>query len=343
MTSLNYYYYIEVCKDMNFTVTARRLYVSQQSISRHIEALENYYQTRLFIRKPRLALTESGREVLKTAQLIFDAERQLKQTLAQMSDQSAETIVVASTAKRASIFLPAVMDKIWADYPNLSISRVASRSQLTVEDLLSGKVDFHIGYRNNMSSSNGLDIHDLMQDPVVFAISRSLFHKTFGEAAEILSRSESGVDLAVFRNIPFLANTQLSETSESYYPYIQDVIRSCFSRIRATSISSLDTMLDMCARESGIIYLSKMSLYDYLTRNPSFTKKHFYYFAAKYNEKNLAMNMAVFFRKSILHTSPCHRRFLDITIDVFKAIDANNHQICFDNGNVTLLNETGIT
>ena len=38
MTSLNYYYYIEVCKDMNFTVTARRLYVSQQSISRHIEA-----------------------------------------------------------------------------------------------------------------------------------------------------------------------------------------------------------------------------------------------------------------------------------------------------------------
>ena len=35
MTSLNYYYYIEVCKDMNFTVTARRLYVSQQSIFRH--------------------------------------------------------------------------------------------------------------------------------------------------------------------------------------------------------------------------------------------------------------------------------------------------------------------
>lgn len=30
MTSLNYYYYIEICKDMNFTVTARRLYVSQQ-------------------------------------------------------------------------------------------------------------------------------------------------------------------------------------------------------------------------------------------------------------------------------------------------------------------------
>ena len=96
------------------------------------------------------------------------------------------SIVAMTMASGIMATMPAVMDKIWADYPNLSISRVASRSQLTVEDLLSGKVDFHIGYRNNMSSSNGLDIHDLMQDPVVFAISRSLFHKTFGEAAEIL-------------------------------------------------------------------------------------------------------------------------------------------------------------
>ena len=148
------------------------------------------------------------------------------------------------------------MDKIWADCPNLSISRVASRSQLTVEDLLSGKVDFHIGYRNNMSSSNGLDIHDLMQDPVVFAISRSLFHKTFRRSSREFDPDQNPEwiwqYLEIFHFLPIHSCLKLSE---SYYPYIQDVIRSCFSRIRATSISSLDTMLDMCAREYAELFI----------------------------------------------------------------------------------------
>ena len=53
-------YFIEASKDLNFTQTAKRLFISQQNLSNHIARLEEYYSVKLFERKPRLALTYAG-------------------------------------------------------------------------------------------------------------------------------------------------------------------------------------------------------------------------------------------------------------------------------------------
>ena len=44
LTSL--YYFQELSKDLNMTKTAERLYISQQTLSNHIQRLEQYYGTR---------------------------------------------------------------------------------------------------------------------------------------------------------------------------------------------------------------------------------------------------------------------------------------------------------
>ena len=59
-------YFAEAAKDLNFTRTAKRLFISQQNLSNHISRLEDYYRVKLFERKPHLALTYSG-EVLLAA------------------------------------------------------------------------------------------------------------------------------------------------------------------------------------------------------------------------------------------------------------------------------------
>ena len=45
LTSL--YYFQELSKDLNMTKTAERLYISQQTLSNHIQRLEQYYGTKL--------------------------------------------------------------------------------------------------------------------------------------------------------------------------------------------------------------------------------------------------------------------------------------------------------
>ena len=57
MDLISLYYFQELSKDLNMTKTAERLYISQQTLSNHIQRLEQYYGTKLFYRKPSLSLT----------------------------------------------------------------------------------------------------------------------------------------------------------------------------------------------------------------------------------------------------------------------------------------------
>ena len=59
--------FLEVCKDMNFTSTARRLNLTQPAVSQHIKWLEENYGTKLFtLHGKKLELTPAG-ELLKNS------------------------------------------------------------------------------------------------------------------------------------------------------------------------------------------------------------------------------------------------------------------------------------
>ncbi len=49
LTSL--YYFSELAKDLHMTRTANRLFISQQTLSNHIQRLEKYYGTKLLYSK----------------------------------------------------------------------------------------------------------------------------------------------------------------------------------------------------------------------------------------------------------------------------------------------------
>lgn len=52
MDLISLHYFQELSKDLNMTKTAERLYISQQTLSNHIQRLEQYYNAPLFIGSP---------------------------------------------------------------------------------------------------------------------------------------------------------------------------------------------------------------------------------------------------------------------------------------------------
>ena len=81
MDLISLHYFQELSKDLNMTKTAERLYISQQTLSNHIQRLEQYYNAPLFYRKPSLSLTCAGEFVLGFAQVMEKEERNLKDIL----------------------------------------------------------------------------------------------------------------------------------------------------------------------------------------------------------------------------------------------------------------------
>ena len=81
MDVLSYYYFTELCKDLNMNRTAERLFVSQQTISNHIQRLEEHYGTRLFYRKPALSLTYAGEYALQFSLRLLREQHNLEEFL----------------------------------------------------------------------------------------------------------------------------------------------------------------------------------------------------------------------------------------------------------------------
>ena len=76
------YTFIEVCKYMNFTRAAEQLNITQPTVSQHIRWLENVYGVSLFsyVGK-KMALTESGRQILNVATTMVHDEKFLKKAV----------------------------------------------------------------------------------------------------------------------------------------------------------------------------------------------------------------------------------------------------------------------
>lgn len=78
MTIKKFYYFCEICKDLNLSHTAKRLFVTQQSLSYVIRTLEQELQCPLFSRSPSgLRLTEQGEYFYGQCRHILD---ELEQT-----------------------------------------------------------------------------------------------------------------------------------------------------------------------------------------------------------------------------------------------------------------------
>lgn len=60
--------FLSVAKNHSFTKASRELFVSQPAITKHIQELENCYQTRLFDRQGNTDRVDCGRSALDGTQ-----------------------------------------------------------------------------------------------------------------------------------------------------------------------------------------------------------------------------------------------------------------------------------
>ena len=88
--------FVVCAEELNFSHAAKKLHISQQALSSSIQKLEKEYQVQLFERKPRVKLTEAGRQLLTRARYILSAEEELRTTLSGLSASASGSITIGS-------------------------------------------------------------------------------------------------------------------------------------------------------------------------------------------------------------------------------------------------------
>jgi len=113
-----------VRRDLNLTETAKALFTSQPGVSKAILELEAELGVDIFARhgKRLRRITEPGREVLKSIEVIMREVGNLKRIGEEFSMQDAGTLSIATTHSQARYFLPEPVAQLRKRFPKVNIS-----------------------------------------------------------------------------------------------------------------------------------------------------------------------------------------------------------------------------
>ena len=182
LTSL--YYFSELAKDLHMTRTANRLFISQQTLSNHIQRLEDHFGAKLLHRKPTLSLTCAGEFVLSFAEVVNKEHRNLLDILSDVEQQERGVLRFGASPLRMNNCLPNILPKFSARYPNVELRVIDAFSSQLEPMVLDDNLDFAIVLSGNPNVK--LVNHHLLNDQVYLCVSDSLLKRYYDNQAEEL-------------------------------------------------------------------------------------------------------------------------------------------------------------
>lgn len=134
--------FLEVCKDMNFTKTARRLNMTQPAVSQHIRWLEEAYGARLFsYQGKKMSLTPAG-EMLKNSAATMSHDILLLREKMQESTRKKRELKIGLTLTIAEFEAAKSMAKYLNENETYSLLLSVGNTRELLKELEEGKIDF---------------------------------------------------------------------------------------------------------------------------------------------------------------------------------------------------------
>ncbi len=262
-------YFVEICKELNFTKAANNMYSSQQCLSLHIKKLEEYYGVRLLERKPKVKLTDAGLLLLEASKSILETDEDLKSKFSYMSQTQEGSISLGIPSGRAKSILNMALPKLKEKYPNVNLIVYETSSTRVIEEKVQdGTLDFGVGSMGNEQSrlTQSLDIIPLSDEKLYLLANRTLIEKYVSPDFSL----ENGAYLKDLMSLPVVMDPQRSRIqSKVNEVYIKNGRKPnvVMSSNRGSSI------IPLCINGYSAIFMLEMILKTTLNENPDLTNK----------------------------------------------------------------------
>jgi len=167
-------YFVAVAEELSFTRAAKKLRISQPSLSEQIRQLESELGTPLFRRLTRgVELTDGGKLLLEQARIILKQVQDAAVGVRRRARGETGRIIIGSTG---SIFHPTILRGLHeckARYPNLTIAAEVevTNASLLLAWLRTGRIDLCL-LSLPINDSEGLAIEPLVDEDCVIALPR---------------------------------------------------------------------------------------------------------------------------------------------------------------------------
>ena len=151
--------FIAVAEYKKMSEAAKRLYISQPTVSQIISDLENEYQTRLFERFPKeLKITPSGQMLLESAREIAASHEHLEQSMKHAN--SLRPLRIGATLTVGNTLMGSLVETLTLQSPDIDVKVFIDNTQLIEHRMIHNELDIAL--------EEGIIVHqEIMTEPVL--------------------------------------------------------------------------------------------------------------------------------------------------------------------------------
>ncbi len=292
--------FVEIAKQKSFSRAAETLYLSQPTLTGHIQSLEDELETVLFNRYGKqVTLTGAGHIFYNHAVNILNLREQAYYSMSQYKGRMAGELAIAASTVPQICLLPGLLKAFGGCYPEISYEIKQFDSEGVISTIVSGSMDF--GFVGTVSSYPGLDMYKIGEDRLI------LITPAKGELSRLKGDS---VTWEQIKNERFILREEGSATKNFFLSCLRDQ-KIDIDEINVVANIENPTTIVQCVRNGlGITFISERMVKKEIEQGllrafalSGFALSRNFYFI---NHKNRVLN-------------PVARAFKDFTCNYFKS------------------------
>ncbi len=159
--------FLVVSETGNFGQAAKQCGVTQSTISRQVQALENHLGISLFHRQAQAKLTVGGEALLPHARRICQEWEKVEEKIEELLGGKQPELCVAAIHSVCAYYLPPILQKFCQSHPQLQLRVTALGSDRALKVLRDGLVDIALVMNNKyLTATSEMVVKHLYREPI---------------------------------------------------------------------------------------------------------------------------------------------------------------------------------
>jgi DNA-binding transcriptional LysR family regulator len=248
--------FVAVSKHQSFSKAARELFLTQPTVSSHIQNLERELDTILVNRNNKnITLTKSGEILYDHAIYILNNCKKAVYDIKEYAGKIEGIIDIACSSIPETYILPDFLIKFSSAYPDVKFSISHYDSQLAISEILNERISF--GLVGSKINNHQIEYIDLIDDELVLIAPSFLNIK-----------NENGfIDLEELYNLNFIMRKEGSGTRNLILDTLEKNNFTVDKLNILAHVESNESIKEMVRLGFGVSFISYTSCIDYLHSN----------------------------------------------------------------------------
>lgn len=251
---LNMEYFLVAAEELNFTRAAKKLYISQQSLSNHISNLEKEFDVILFNRTSPLTLTYAGRALKTRARDLLDLRDETYKEISDIKDFSTGQLSIGVSHTRGRVILPEILPTYQSQFPGIELRLVEGNSSQLADHLLHGSIDLMIDLLP--FTAENVETVPLCSEEILMVVPDATLDRAYpGRIHEIKEKLSSSCDIRLLEDCPFVLLKKGNRVRTIADEIFEDA--QLTPRI-VLETENIETVLALSGKGMGITFYPKM-------------------------------------------------------------------------------------